>query len=138
MHVQAVEQIAAERARVDRRLEIGVGRRDEAHVDRPHVVLADAPDLARFERAQQLGLHARRHRPDLVEEERAAAGVLDQPGARPGRAGERAARVPEELVLEQRVGERGAVERDERLVRPRAARRAAPAPPVPCRCRSRR
>ena len=85
MHVEAVEEVAAERARVDRRLEIGVGRGDEAHVDRPHVVLADAADLARFERAQQLGLDARRHRPDLVEEERAAAGVLDQSRRAPRR-----------------------------------------------------
>ena len=41
-------------------------------------------------------------------------GVLDEPGARAGGARERAARVAEELVLEQRLGERRAVERDER------------------------
>ena len=39
-----------------------------------------------------------------------------------GRARERAARVAEQLVLEERVGERGAVERDERLLGARTAR----------------
>ncbi len=42
-----------------------------------------------------------------------AGGDLEQPGLGGGGAGERAALVAEELALEQRVGERGAVDRDE-------------------------
>ena len=122
MHVQAIEQIAAKRARVHRGLEVGIGRGDEPHVDGAHVVLADAAHFARFERAQQLGLHPRRHRPDLVEKQRPARGVLDQARAGRGRAGKGAAGVAEELVFEKRVGQRGAVQRDEGFVGARAAR----------------
>ena len=43
------------------------------------------------------------------------------PGRAPRGAGEGAARVAEELVLEQRLGQRGAVQRDERTVGARAA-----------------
>jgi hypothetical protein len=48
---------------------------------------------------------------DLVEEEGAAVGLLEEALARADGAGERAARVPEELALQQRLGHRRAVDR---------------------------
>src|SRR5205085_2914182 len=83
-------------------LEIAVGRRDEAHVDGPRLVAADAPYCLLFEHPQELHLRRRRQLADLVEEHGAPGGRLEQPGARLARAGERAFLVPEQLALEQR------------------------------------
>ena len=134
--VEAEAQVGAEPAGRDFLVEPAVGRRDDPHVDAARHVLADAPDLAVLQHAQQLGLRARRQLADLVEEQRAAVRLLEEPGALAHRAGERAARVAEELRLEQVVGERRAVDRAEPPIAPgpeavdRRARRA------PCRCRS--
>ena len=62
----------------------------------------------------------RAHRADFVEEERAAVGLLEPPLARGHGAGEGAARVAEELGLEQGLGNGAAVERDEAVLAPRA------------------
>ena len=117
VHVEAIEQVAAEVAAIDRALDVEIGGREKADVDVPRLVLADAAHLAGFERPQQLGLQRLRHGANLVEEERASVRVLDQPRPRRGRAGEGAARVAEQLVLEQRFGERRAIQGDERLRR---------------------
>src|SRR5262249_53888446 len=63
--------------------------------------------------AQQLQLHVERDALDLVEEQRTTARQLDLADAIVYRTGERATLVPEELALEQRVGERRAVDGDE-------------------------
>jgi hypothetical protein len=63
--------------------------------------------------AQELGLHLVGHVADLVEEQRAAVGVLEAAGPIGAGVGERAADVAEELVLQDRRGEAGAVERDQ-------------------------
>ncbi len=71
---------------------------------------------------------------DLVEEHRAAVGLDEQAGAIGARVGERAALVAEELALEQRVGDRRAVDGDERPRLARAVevdRRATSSLPVP-------
>ncbi len=70
---------------------------------------ADAADLALLEHAQEPELHRRRHLADLVEEDRAAVRLLEEALALAGGAGEGAARVAEQLGLEQRLGERAAV-----------------------------
>jgi hypothetical protein len=62
--------------------------------------------------AQQLHLRGRRHLGDLVEEQRAAIGQLEAAGPSIDRAGEGAFFVPEDLALEQRFGNGGAVDRD--------------------------
>ena len=98
--VEAIEQVAAEVAAIDRRLDVEVGGREKADVHVPRLVFADAAHLAGFERAQQLGLQRLRHRANLVEEQRAAVRVLDQARPRRGRAGEGPARMTEQLVLE--------------------------------------
>ena len=88
-----------------------VGGRDDPHVNAARDVLPDPADLAVLEHAQQLGLGARRQLADFVEEQRPAVRILEEAGALAYRARERAARVTEELRLEQIVGQRGAVER---------------------------
>ncbi len=119
-HVQPIVEIAAERAALDLRLEVAVGRRQHAHVELLLGDAADALDLALLQDAQELDLHRRAELADLVEEQRAAVGGGEQPGAIAHRAGERAAHVAEQLALEQRVGDRADVDADER---PLVARR---------------
>ena len=83
-----------------------IGRRDDARVDAARQVLADAPDLAVLQHAQQLGLRARRTAPRL---RRGTACRRRLPRTAPARspigAGERAAGVAEELRFEQLVGD---------------------------------
>ena len=57
---------------------------------------------------------------DLVEEERPAVGLLEAPFAAGDRAGEGAALVPEQLALEERLGQRRAVQAHERTLGARA------------------
>ncbi len=54
--VEAVEEVLAEAALGDERLEVGVGRGDDAHVDLDRMRLAERVDLVVLEEAQQLGL----------------------------------------------------------------------------------
>ncbi len=119
-HVQPVEQILAERPLGHQPREVAVGGRNHAHVhlDRPRI--ADALHFPLLQRPQQLHLQRRAHRPHLVEEERALVRLLEPADAVADRAGERAAHVAEQLRLEQRLGNRAAVDRDELAAPPRA------------------
>ena len=68
-------------------------------------------DFAVLQEPQQDALHARTHLAQLVEEQRAAVGELQLPELVAMRAGEAAFHVPEQLRLEQRLGDAGAVHR---------------------------
>jgi hypothetical protein len=71
-HLQAIIQVAAERARFDRRLQVAIGRRDQAHIDRDGRVAAEPFDLALLQHAQQFHLNQGRDVADFVQEQRAA------------------------------------------------------------------
>jgi uncharacterized protein YoaH (UPF0181 family) len=77
-------------------------------------VAADAVELAVRQHAQQPRLQVERHVADLVEEQRAAVGLLEAAAARGLRAGEGAALVAEELAFEQVLRDRRGVDGDER------------------------
>ena len=117
--VEPVVQVAAELAGGRRRLEIDVGRGDEADVDarlsfspmRRTSPASSARSSFAWSAFDSVPISSRKSVPPV--------GVLDEPGARAGGAGERALDVAEELGLEQRLGQRRAVEGDER---PRGAR----------------
>src|SRR6185295_16294178 len=68
--------------------------------------------------AQDLDLQEERELPDLIEEQRALVSELELALALDVSPGERAALVAEQLGLEQRLGDRAAVDRDERAVAP--------------------
>ena len=91
-----------------------MGGAQQPHVDRQLGHRADRPHRALLDRAQQLRLHRQRQVADLVEEQRAAVGGLEEALAVVVRAGERALAVAEELGLEQVLGDRAAVDRHER------------------------
>src|SRR5205814_2527117 len=107
--IQAEVKVLAELALANERREVAVRRREEAHVDDARAHGADARHLARLEDVEELRLHAQRQLADLVEEHGAAVGRLEEAGARLRGAGEGAALVAEQLALEERLGERGAV-----------------------------
>ena len=118
--VEAVQQVLAEQPPPHALLEILVRRRDHADVRLLRRVAADAVILAVGEHAQQAHLQVRRHVADLVQEQRAAFGLLEAAAARALRAGEGAALVAEELGLEQVLRDGRRVDRDERPRRARA------------------
>ena len=64
-------------------LEIDVGGGHHAHVDVHRPARADRPHLALLQDAQQLHLQRRRRLADLVEEDRAAVRLLEQPFVSP-------------------------------------------------------
>src|SRR5205823_6884253 len=95
---QAVVQVLAEAARLHLVLEATVGGRDHPYVDRAGPGLADGAYLALLEHPQELRLERPAGLGDLVEEERAAVGHLEEPLPIGDGAGERAAPVAEELA----------------------------------------
>ena len=71
---------------------------------------AHALELLLLDQAQDLGLQRQRQVADLVQEQRAVVGHLGLAHLAPARAGEGALLVAEQLVLEQRLGDGGAVD----------------------------
>ena len=75
---------------------------------------AQAPHRAVLDGLQELRLERHVEEPDLVEEERAAVGGLEEPRLARPRVRVRALLESEELALEERARDRGAVDLDER------------------------
>src|SRR5690606_16165202 len=89
-HREAVEEVLAEPPGADLLLEVAVRGGDDAHVDLDRLDAAHALDLALLEHAQQLRLEIELELAELVEEDGAAVGELEDPLARRDRARERA------------------------------------------------
>ena len=137
-HVEAVVEVEAEGAALDLAGEVLVGRGDDAHVDRQVARAAEAPEGHLLEHLEQLGLRPGAQLADLVEEQRAAVGRLEQAALLRLGVGEGAALVAEQLALEQVLGQRRAVDLDERLVAARpACGGGSGRRPAPCRCPTR-
>ena len=107
------------------------------HVDAPGDVLADAAQLAFLDDvAAPLACARGDSSPISSRNSVPPCASSNTPASLGNRAGERAARVSEQLGLDELVGQRRAVERAEGAVAPRAAAMHARARPAPCRCRS--
>ena len=102
--VEAMQEVLAEQSLAHALLQVLVRGRDDAHVGAQRRVAADAVVLAVRQHAQEAHLQVGGHVADLVEEQRAALGLLEAPAAQRLRAGERAALVAEELGLERSFG----------------------------------
>ena len=76
-HVEPEEQILAEQALLDQDAQVLVGRGDDAHIGLDRRAAADGRVLALLQHAQQPRLRLHRHVADLVEEQRAALGLLE-------------------------------------------------------------
>src|SRR5262245_5869425 len=117
---EPVVQVLTKTALGDLGRELPVGCRDDAHVDLARSGVAHGYDLALLDHAQELRLHRARHLADLVQEDGALLGRLEEAAAVLDRAREGAAPMPEELALEQRILECGAIDGEERSVGTRA------------------
>src|SRR3546814_20479889 len=84
-----------------RSIAVGGGQQADVHLDR--LAAADTVDLALLDGAQQLGLQARMHFGDFVEQQGAAVGLLELADAARPRSGEGALFRSEE----RRVGKEG-------------------------------
>ena len=101
--VEAIEEILSEPPLLHVLREVPVRRGDDTRVELPLAILADAPDLVFLQSAEELHLQGQRHLSDLVEEQRALVGGLEQAWTVLDGAGERTARVTEQLALKERV-----------------------------------
>jgi hypothetical protein len=118
--VEPVVQVLAEAAGLHLGRQVLVRGAEDAHVDRHLGRPAQRPHGALLDDAQQLALHGQRQVADLVEEQRAALGGLEEALAVFRRTGEGALAVAEELGLQQVLRDGAAVDGDEGL---RGARR---------------
>ena len=121
-HVDAVEEIVTKLALPDELGRVAIRRGHETDVHVEELGSPDATDLPFLEGPEELGLERLGQLPDLVEKEGAPVRDLDHPGLGPIRTGERAALVTEQLGLEQRIGQCGAVDGNEHLGGPGALR----------------
>ena len=115
-HAEPVEQVFAEQALLRQAAQVAVGGGDDPGVDQDGFVGADTLDLVRLQHPQQLDLAGQRQFADLVEENRAGVGAFELALAVVGGAGEGALLVTEQFRLQQVVGDRAAIDRDERAV----------------------
>ena len=115
--IEPEQQVLAERAFAHGIAEVAVRGGDDADIDRHRPGAADAIDHALLDGAQKLRLQPHVHLGDFIEQQRAAARLLELADAARHRAGERALFMAEQLGFEQVLGNRGAIDRDERGAR---------------------
>ena len=113
-YVQAVVKVGAKCSGPDRIAQVAIGCGDDARAAFACRGFADALIFAILQHPQQFGLEFQRQLADLVEEQRAVGGIFKKTGLRAGRAGEGSFAVAEQGGLDQRGGDRGAVEHLER------------------------
>ncbi len=93
--------------------EIGIGRRDQSHIDFHRARRTDPFEFAILKHTQQLGLLGNRDIGDLIEEQSAAIGQLETPDAIGLGIGERTAHMAEHLGLEHTFGNATHIDLDE-------------------------
>ena len=121
--LQPVQQVLAELAGRHQVAQVAVGGRDHPNVDaRLRLIRTHGLDLAVLEKPQQERLHAQAHLADFVQEQRAAMRQLELAALVAVGAGEAAFDVSEQLGLEERFRQAGAVHGHEwRLLASRVA-----------------
>src|SRR5271169_2926129 len=114
-HVQAIEQVFAEMAAFDAVEQFSVGCRNDTHVDPHGLAPADRFHRAFLQRAKQFHLGGERQFRDFVKKQRAAGGFDELTRVPFGSTGKGALLVAEQDRLHQIVGDRAAIDGDERL-----------------------
>ncbi|MNK98246.1 hypothetical protein D3C87_1186050 [compost metagenome] len=114
-HRQAIVKVFTETPRRHFPGQVTVGGRDHADVQGDRLARADAFDFTLLQHAQQFGLQAKGHFRNFVEQDGPAIGLFELAGLRGNGAGERAFFVAEQCGFEHVVGDRRAVDRNERL-----------------------
>src|SRR5262249_15385908 len=120
---QALEpevEVLAKPSLGDAALEVAIAGGDDPDVHRDRARGADLVERLFLEHAQELALVIRPQLADLIEEHRPSVGLLEVAAALADRPGEAALDVTEELALEELGRDGRHVDRDERLIAPRA------------------
>ncbi len=113
--IQPVIQILAEGLGFDHRFQVLVGRGQNADIDANRFRSAHPLDFSLLQDAQNLGLRGQGHVADFVQEDGASVAELEFSQTLAGGPGERALFVAKQFTLDQIVGNRCAVDGDERL-----------------------
>ena len=117
---QPMVEVGAEPSRRDRLCQIGAPGRDDAQVERLGAFGPNPLHLALLDHPQQRGLHAGRQAIDPVEQQRSPARSCDRPRPRQARLRHAVGGVTEQLDRRRGiVGQRRAIDRDERAGAPR-------------------
>ncbi len=117
--IEPEQQILTKAPRRHLARKIGVGRRENAHVDASRPGGTDPLHFPGLQHPQELGLLPEAERPDLVQQERATLRQLESADPVGARIGERALHVAEHLALEQTLGEPAEIDRHQRPGRAR-------------------
>ena len=119
LECEAIEQVGPERSGSCERRQIDVCRADDPHVQLDGPASADPFHLAVLDDSEHFFLHRRRSIRDFVEQQSPPVRAFEAAHVLALRAGKCPRFVAEELRVEQRLGESGAVHLDERTVPPR-------------------
>src|SRR5260370_5238772 len=114
--VDAEIQVLAKLVAADHGSQIAVGGAQNTDVGAEGLRLADPANLAGFQEAQQFDLDVLVQLADLVEEQGAAVGNLEETLVIAVGAGERALAMAEQLALDEVFGKGAAVDRHKRHV----------------------
>src|SRR5262245_10660159 len=114
-YVDAIVELFPELSARDGLLQISIRGRYHPDVHVHQRGATDSANLTLLKHPQELDLERCRELRDLVEEQGPAMRGLHETSLGPYRSGERALLVSEELGLEEVLGQRGTVHRDERL-----------------------
>src|SRR5690606_3823027 len=120
VNVEPVEQVLTKTAGLDLVAQLYVGGSDQPHINADGFVAADPLDLAFLQGPEALALGVKTEGGDLIEEQRAAVGALEAPGAAAVGAGVGALFAAGEFGLDQAPRPRGADEADQRAMAARA------------------
>jgi hypothetical protein len=115
-HVQPKKQIFAKRPLSDGARQIRVGGADQAHVTLAGMIATQALKFAGLQHAQQLHLPHQRQIGDLVQKQRSAVGLFETTDAQFFRARIGASFGPEQLCLEQFIGQAPGIHLHERAI----------------------
>ncbi len=118
--VEPEQQILAKAPALHFLIQVGVGRRDHAHIHALGFGRSHALHFAYLQHAQHFGLEIQGHVGDFIQEQRAAVGQFEAAHAIGLGVGESAFDVPEQLAFKNALGQAARVDCDHRL---RAARR---------------
>src|SRR6266567_512858 len=116
-----VVEVGSERAVYDYLSQVLVAGGNQANVRADELAPSDLDEFMRLNHPQELRLQRQGQLADLVDEERSCVGQREDPVSVLDGAGEGPAAVAEELALHETLGDRGAVEGDERAVPPGTA-----------------
>ena len=119
-HVEAVEQVFAERTGFHLARQVTVGRGDDAHVHLGRAARTHSVHFAFLQGTEQFHLCVQRQLADLIEEQRAAIGLDKLAGGFGNSAGKRALLMAKQDRLHEVFRNGAAVDRHERLARPGA------------------